>query len=264
MKTIFFLIAASIFSLVILGCKKDEAKCTPSITSIIKNDASTIKVAYDNQNRISEYTSENNIKFKFQYNGLTGKLQIFNADTLFRTDNLTFDANGRLTSYEEFVNFSGDILRYFYLFYYNNEGYLSSTVQTLTGDGYDSYYKDTLIYTNGNLTKKITKLNNGTTTYRTIDFTYGSLSNKTWNFYWNAYTEPFEIVSGFIFLYSMLGKPSQNLPTNIVVTEGTFIDNFSYDYSLNSDGSVLEYNEARTNSIIGSISNNFKLNYNCK
>lgn len=173
MKNTFLKIITCLVIISAIGCKKDKLGNECLITSITPNDivAQKATITYDNQNRISEYIKDGS-KYKFVYNGLSGKMQTYLADTLYRADNLTFDNNGRLTSFEEYLNLGGNLLRYYYIFTYDANGYLFTTIQTLTGDSYDSYYKDSLLYSNGNLTKKITKRVNGTTS-QTIDYSYG-------------------------------------------------------------------------------------------
>ncbi len=259
------LILAVFISIFSVSCKKDKLDSDCNIASITINDNPSFKSTfkYDNQNRISEYTEEGGaVVYKFEYTGLSGKLKLFLADTLYETKNLTFDSYGRLTSFEDYLPFGGDLLRYFYLFTYNSDGYLASTIQTLTGGSYDSYYRDSLIYSGGNLIKNFRKHRNNTI-QTTTEFSYGSNTNKHWNFYWNAFTEPFSILSGYTFLYPLLGKTSTNLPTSVVVTEGSFIDNFSYAYFINSAGNATEYNEMRSNTVTGNTSSNYKLTYTC-
>ncbi|MCO5234574.1 MAG: DUF4595 domain-containing protein [Chitinophagales bacterium] len=262
LKFVLYFFSIFIFA---LACKKEGQNNNPTclIESIITNNlpASKISYVYDNQNRISEY-SYDNVKLKFIYNGLSGSIQVILADTIFAENNITFDSQGRLTSYEDFTIFNGSNLRYYYVFKYNSEGYISSSVQTLVGGSYNEKYSDTLIYTNGNLTQKITKRDN--TIYKTVNYTYSGLVNKSWNFYWNYDTEPFNIVSGFNFIYSLLGTPSTHLPSSIDVIEGVNTQNFSYDFLLNKDGQVTEYNELQTNSITGNTTTNYKFNIVCK
>lgn len=268
MKHIKSLLFVLIIFLNFISCKKDEKadNITCQLTSILPNDMATmgISLKYDDQNKIVEY-KEGDVKYNFKYTGLSGKLEMYLTDTdsLVGKSNLTFDANGRLTSYEDYRVFSGERYRYYYEFNYNNEGYLKSGTYSLTSSSSESIYKDTLIYTDGNLTKLLKKRIDGSIDV-VVDYNYGSIANKLWNFYWNYYTEPFEILSGYRFFYPLLGKPSKNLPSKIIVTEGTSVNEFSYDYSVNSDGYVTEYNERQVNSVIGSRTNNFKLGYACK
>lgn len=260
MKTIKIL-TAIILVIFAVSCSKDDKTNACKISSVTINNDNAHKhtFQYDDQDRITEYFIPNGIRIKISYSGLTGTLEYRdpNVDTLYRSATLLFDSQGRLISYDEFVG----SLRYYYIFKYNSEGYLNSTTQTLTGGIYNSYYRDTLIYTNGNLTQKVTRLSNNNV-YRTINYTYGTDANSFWNFYWNGQTEPFSILSEYIFLYPLLGKHSTNLPTSIVSTEGTFVDNFSYNYLFDSNGKVTEYNELRSNSSSNS-STNYKLEYTC-
>lgn len=259
-----------IVSLSFLSCNKDDKvdNITCQLTSILPDDMIAMEktIKYDNQNKIIEYkNNDTHAKYKFIYTGLSGKLEMYFTDTdsLLVKSDLTFDANGRLTSYEDYRIISGEEYRYYYEFNYNNEGYLKSGTYSLTTSASEIIYKDTLIYIDGNLTKLLKKRKDGSIVV-VVDYNYGDIANKLWNFYWNYYTEPFEIASGYGFLYPLLGKPSKNLPTSIVVTEGTSVNEFSYDYSVNSDGYVTEYNERQVNSVIGSRTNNFKLSYDCK
>ncbi|MEZ5053549.1 MAG: DUF4595 domain-containing protein [Chitinophagales bacterium] len=262
MKTIRILIA-TLFIIFAVSCTKEKNANKCLISSITINNDITHKrtIKYDNQGRITEYYVPGGSKMKITYAGLSGTLEFRdpNVDTLFNSATLLFDSQGRLISFEEYAYTIG-LTRYYYTFKYNSDGYLISTEQTLSGP-YDLYKRDTLIYTNGNLTQKITRLSNNSI-YQTINYTYGTDKNKTWNFYWNGHTEPFSILSGYLSLYPLLGKSSANLPTSIVSTEGSFVDNFSYNYLFDSDGNVIEYNELRSNTSF-TESTNYKLEYIC-
>ncbi len=255
-------------SLSIISCKKDKEEETTSsciISGITAGyvGAPTDEFIYDSQGRILSYKTRYN-SFEFEYSGLSGT--ITTLDTLGNVvdeADLTFDSQGRLTSYENYATISGMSLRYFYQMTYNSEGYLATNIQTLKGgSSYDDYYKDSLIYENGNLVKKVVKTREGYV-YETTSYTYGSEPNKTWNFFFNYHGEPFSILSGYVFLYPLLGKATNHLPTAISIIQGSFENDISFDYLTNEKGYVDEYTKHIRNSYENS-SNTSKLSYKCQ
>lgn len=262
-----FILLIFAVSLSIISCKKDKAEETQSceISGITPGyiGAPTEEFTYDAQGRILKY-KQKYASYDFEYSGLSGSLLTYDTlGNLVDEADLTFDSQGRLTSYENYATISGTSLRYFYQMTYNSEGYLATNIQTLKGGSvYDDYYKDSLIYENGNLVKKIVKTREGLV-YETTSYTYGSVPNKTWNFFLNYHGEPFSILSGYVFLYPLLGKATHHLPTAISIRQGSFENNISFDYLSNENGYVEEYTKHIRNSYENS-SNTSKLSYKCQ
>lgn len=263
MKTQFLKLIIALSIITAISCKKEKntISCKPVSITRNNNTASQTIISYDAQNRITEFKANVDI-YKFNYTGLSGTIEYKTFDTIYnRTDHITLDASGRLTSYEIITRGSSPILRYYFLFTYNSDGYLFTNTQTITGGGANVYYKDSMIYSNGNLTKKITKRLDGSN-YATITYSYNSDKNRSWNFFANNAGDPFSAISNSIYLYTLLGKQSTNLPTNIERIGSSYTENFTFDYSFNTDGYISEYNVLRS-SPTGSYSTNYKVTYSC-
>ncbi|HRH56674.1 MAG TPA: DUF4595 domain-containing protein [Chitinophagales bacterium] len=257
------LIVTTIF---IFSCKKDKvAVCRISQVIFDNNAAKTATFSYDENGRPTDIIAKDqSTRYIFTYSGLTGKVEFRDVTTnaLYGSVNLTFDGNGRLKSYEEFYVPASDTLRYFYQFEYNAEGYLFRNIQTLTGGVYNTYYCDSLIYSNGNVVKMYTKLKNGTN-YVVTDYEYSSELNTEWNYFFSLYSagEPFSILSGYYNLEPLLGKPTKNLPSKIT-TSGSYSEVHDFTYIFDASKKVTEYTQVRNyNSSVSTY--NFKLSYAC-
>ena len=254
-------------SILLFSCKKDKTPVCRISEVIINNDASKAATyTYGDDGRPTEITAKDQgTKYKFIYTGLTGKLESRDVVTnvLYATVNLTFDGSGRLKSYEELYVPVADTLRYFYQFEYNAEGYLFRNIQTLTGGVYNTYYCDSLIYSNGNVVKMYTKLKNGTV-ITVSDYEYSSeVNTEAWNYFFSLGSggEPFSILSGYYNLSPLLGKSTKNLPTKITST-GSSLEVNDFTYTLNASKQVTEFTQVRNyNSTI--TTKNFKLSYAC-
>lgn len=270
MKNPLFFTTLAMVLLCIVSCKKDttedpakEKTCLISGITHANPGAPQTLYTYDEQGRIIEYRTLDNTLFRINYSGLSGEITMTDlSGNVLDEMNVTFDSQGRLTSFENYNIFSGNTLRYFYQFTYNSEGYLITNVQTLKGGSYDVYYMDSLAYENGNLVKKTVKDKEGRI-YETTDYTYKNELNKSWNFFFDYHGEPFSILSGYPFLYPLLGKNVKNLPASITITERDFTNNVSFDYLTDEKGYVKEFTKHIRNSYENS-SNNFKISYECQ
>lgn len=265
-----FIVLVLGMSLSIISCKKDkeniqadEPNCLILGITHSNPGAPQTLYTYDEQGRIIEYRTQDNTLFKISYSGLSGEIKMTDLSGNVQDEiDVTFDSQGRLTSFENYKLFSGNTLRYFYQFTYNSEGYLLTNIQTLKGGSYDVYYMDSLVYENGNPVKKVVK-NKAGQLYKTTDYTYKNELNKTWNFFFNYDGEPFSILSGYPFLYPLLGKNTKNLPATITISERDFTSNISFDYLTDENGYVKEFTKHIQNSYENS-SNSFKISYQCQ
>jgi hypothetical protein len=261
-----FLKFTSVFILVFLAfsCKKEknnteEESAVCRISEITTNNDLTTKTTlkYDSIGRISEVEGLNT-KYVFSYTGLTGKIEIIDRGIAsLNPVNLTFDATGRLTS----LRFVSGGLTHFCMFKYSADGYLITNEQTASNSTNTFSSIDSLIYTNGNLTQKIRK-NGANVVINTVNYSYGTLVNKSYNFYWNELSAPFDFLGNIYIVYTLLGKPSRNLPTEISSKLSGFDQKYEFDYLINSDGYVAEYNSTYA-STFGPTVDNIKLTQIC-
>src|ERR1043165_9567485 len=173
-----------IFALLLLfaaGCKKkDNVASDCRLTK--KQDASgdSALVTYDAQGRVSSYGNDLT-KYVFTYSGLTASVTLNASNQV--TINLSLDAEGKAT-FMTWSNNSGSQVDYTYTFEYDAEGRIVKSLQTVhvSGQPTTTYFKDSLIWANGNLIAKYTYVHDNADPYvlycRT-QTTYTADVNKT-------------------------------------------------------------------------------------
>lgn len=237
------------------SCSKNGASLC-RVSEIILDDDPTpiLTFEYDNQGRLIEFSESGGSTIEVTYNGLTGTTGGYT---------LSFDSKGRLKSRAEIYSGGGVSYKDYFEYKYNDEGYLVREIFTSTKTApfpqeEIGYFKDTLVYSDGNLISKTRKRKNNSI-INTYSYSYNDMLNKSWKF-----RNPFDsYVSNY--LYELLGKQNKNLMSSYTYEnlESDITITYEFEFILNPQGYVSEYNVFTTRSSGTNSTNNYKLNYTC-
>lgn len=248
------------------GCGKKGVKLC-NVKEIIIDNSSTDKISYsyDELGRISEFMVDI-YRYEVVYDGLVGELNTYEGSTLTFTVDLTFDSEGRITSYEYVETEGADEYKTRSVYKYNEEGFLVSFKNTYINisespDDTIRHNTDTLIYSGENLISK-TRRNKEGEVIRTYVYTYTTLLNNALSPW--AFRDPY---TGNINnnLYLLIGKQNKNLINTITFTDTNpdLTITYEFTYKVNSNGDVSEYNLKSTPDGESSTTTNYKFKFIC-
>lgn len=251
--------------LMLTGCSKDKTiRQICRIQSIVYNSSDTSSIVYNDQMRVFKFGNLSGNHYTFNYSGLTATMQ-FGSETI----DLFLNADGNLVSFEDETGSGPSTLYYSFNFNYNGDKQLVLSVQEVADNVLglnNSTYKDSLVYSNGNLVEKYTffkgPLSSTFSLEERIEIDYSSESNRLGHYYQTADEESISILSGWQHIYHLLGKPSRHLPTasRVYNAGGSLIRQHQYTFMINEDGYPVEVNIVTT----GVGTQNRKFEYLCE
>jgi hypothetical protein len=269
--TTLLVIAFAVTLAAISGCKKDKdnpSAATCRLTKVENTGSDTALVVYDSEGRVTSYGSLNYYLINLTYSGLTASATLTNPDTTMHFMNIFLNADKNIQSMNITRNVGGADYYYTYAFQYDADDHIIGSEQTLkpAGSLNTTYYKDSMVYENGNLVDKYTfyKMDSDPyAPYQHLTMTYGSQENKIGYHAFSSWEEPISILSGWNFFYHMFGKTSKNLPVSTSFYDDTNANlfNLGYTFLLDGNGYPTEENIARTGSYPGT--RNRKFAYSC-
>ncbi len=215
-----------------------------SITSSANGEI--ISYSYDKDGRMTKAVDYfNDMTVEFSYNPVEVKMTTYDESMVIK--NLKFNSDGFLTYAEWGDKESKGVTKFEY-----SSGHLTS-IQNIESDGYED--TQVLTWEYGNLLRWDEGVDPYDPDRQVITYKYGNLENK--NHQWSYYH-----VFGFTGFNEIgwLGKGPANFMEGMTVssftTEGMSADNFSFDYTLTSDG----YIDTEKITMDG-LSETFKYNY---
>jgi len=253
----------------VAGCKKDkDAEMTCRLTSIQSTGLDTAQLTYDAEGNLTSYGSLSNYLINLTYSGLTVTTTIANEDTTRQGYNIFLNADKNVQSMNLTNNNGGSNYYYTYTFEYDTEKHVVWSEQTYKQLGTPTiyYYKDSMIYENGNLTEKHTfyKMNDDPyVPFERKEITPGTELNKIGYYAFSSREEPISITSAWHFIYPLFGKASVNLPAKTKVYDelGNLSYEIIYSFLLNGDGYPVDENYTVT--IAPPYTINRKFTYTC-
>lgn len=270
--TILKAIILSTIIVLIGSCKKEDTNSAQScrLTKIIQSGKfiDTFYYKYNAQYKLIESSNTKSI-VTYDYNGLSGTRTINSLTSSNITTNpCTFDDKGRLTTVRTFTPIgAGDTSHTTSAIFYNANDQFSQSIQNTSSLTSNLTYRDSLIYSGGNISKRYVTLTTASNRYLTdsIEYYYTTIENKIDNLFWHSNLVFFNIGVNLWSTFPLLGKGTKNLPSSVIVKDliGPSTTNYTFSYILNDKGYVSEYNMVVTSNS-GLITNhNFKLFYSC-
>jgi hypothetical protein len=266
LKTI-ALIAIVILS---VSCKKEKQKdISCKVTAIKTNDDSTT-IHYNASNKVNSIqtlTVDDEINMDFSDDGAFHKQTITEngASIPTYTINYALYSKGFADRYQITITNPASVYVNNFRCKYDAEGHLILHELKVTKSGFPfSYYKDSCVYENGNLTKlyKFRSLVGDTTTvslYSTTLINYTTQQN-TAGLYVNQLLVPNNIIgtsvfylANFPYISHLLGSGNKNLPLNSTTTfsTGTSSYTLNYEYIYDTNNLVKSQTINRTPSTAG-------------
>lgn len=262
------LLSATLLLLFATACKKDKGIPTCRLTSIETN----FDTSYINYNTNGMVTSYGNVPqglFTFFYSGLTAYDSLETPGEKKLDCNISLDAKGRVTYMSRTTQFFGTSYYYAFTFQYNTDGYVTLCEQTQSNSATSSvsYYKDSMVYANGNLSAKYTYMRSESTPYALNSYltcTYSTEENKIGYYAYHFIEEPITLTSDWKAFYHLFGKGPVNLPlkTTLYSYTGDISYVLDYSYLMDENGYPTEENIVR--SILSPYSFNRKYSYSCE
>ena len=264
------LLSAALLLLIASACKKDKSVHTPTCRlTTIQTNFDTSNVTYNTNGVVTSYGSLAMGLYTFLYSGLTASDSVETSSEKKLDCNISLDAKGRVTYMNRTTQFFGTSYYYTFNFQYNADGYVSLCEQIYTNSGNTQvdYYKDSMVYNNGNLATKYTFTRTESTPYvlsSRTECTYSSDLNKIGFYAYYLIEEPISVTNGWAAFYHLFGKGPVNLPlkTTLYSSTGDVTYVLDYTYLMDENGYPTEENIVR--SILSPYSFNRKYSYSCE
>lgn len=264
------LLSATLLLLIASACKKDKSVHTPTCRlTTIKTNFDTSYISYNSNGIVSSFGNVPQGLYTFFYSGLTAFDSVEIPGEKQPDCTISLDANGRVTYMSRTRQIFGKLYYYTFTFRYNAEGYVTLCEQGYSNnsDSHEEYYKDSMVYANGNLATKYTFFHDESTAYTPfsrMEITYSSDQNKIGYYAYHFIEEPITVTSDWKAFYHLFGKGPVNLPlkTTLYSSTGDVTYVLDYTYLMDENGYPTEENIVR--SILSPYSFNRKYSYSCE
>jgi YD repeat-containing protein len=248
------------------ACKKETRNKTNCITTSRDTYGSSRSFTYDESGRVSS-AYVNGIPYNFAYNGLTAQCYV------------SVPPNPPFDYYDIFLNSDSTVMamtntrtsgansyNYTYNFFYTSDGCIALCEQHDLNN--NSYVIDSMVYENGDLTKRYTFSGEGidTPSLKAYNYiTYTDKVNKT-GYHVHSFDQyPFSMTWCIQPFYHFFGKVSKHLPKESIVfsSNGEVAYKLNYGYIVNENGYVIEQNVSYTGAT-SPYSSNYTFGYSCE
>lgn len=263
------LVSAILLLLLASACKKDKTTPNCRLTAI-KSNFDTAYVTYNSNGRVLSYGDVRYGLYSFFYPGGLSAFDSVETVSSKKADcNISLDANGRVTFMTRSVQSLGATVNYTYQFQYNADGYITLCEQNYGASttGPTAFYKDSMVYSNGNLVAKYSFARDQISPYTLQSYltcTYGTQPNKIGYHAFFYSEEPISVTDGWNAFYHLFGKGPANLPlkTTVYNNTGTVTYILDYTYLTDENGYPTEANIVR--SVNSTNIFNRKFSYSCE
>jgi hypothetical protein len=263
------LLSATLLLLFATACKKDKGVPTCRLTAI-KSNFDTAYISYNSNGRVASYGDVPGGLYTFFYPGGLSAYDSLETSGGKKADcNISLDANGRITFMTRSVQSLGATVNYTYQFQYNADGYITLCEQTYGASttGPTAFYKDSMVYNNGNLVAKYTFTRDQISPYALYKYTnstYSTQQNKIGYHAFFYFEEPISVTDGWNAFYHLFGQGPANLPlkTTLYNNTGGVTYVLDYTYLTDENGYPTEANIVR--SVNSTNIFNRKFSYSCE
>ncbi|HLP52851.1 MAG TPA: DUF4595 domain-containing protein [Chitinophagales bacterium] len=263
------LVSATLLLFLASACKKDKTATNCRLTAI-KSNFDTAYIAYNSNGRVVSYGDVQYGLYSFFYpGGLTAFDSVETAGSKKADCNISLDANGRVTFMTRNVQSLGATLNYTFQFQYNADGYITLCEQTYgaSSTGPTAFYKDSMVYNNGNLVAKYTFTRDLISPYALqsyLNCTYSTQQNKIGHHAFFYFEEPISVTDGWNAFYHLFGNGPANLPLKTTVYNNTGAVTYILDYTYLTDENGYPTEASIVRSVNSTNIFNRKFSYSCE